>query len=321
MSPPNAKSPAMVLHEFTVKHRYPPPEYKLVVSKTGTDENEFYYELNVANVSAMGFGRSKQEAKQNVATKVLEQLANEGLYDPRSNPAQEFNALFDSPLTPVVHFVQALEDLCGEYKLPYPVFNEISVVGPSHCREFTYECKIASITTQATASKKRQAKRLAAKDMLYKIKDICPALADSNALTDKDCEAVNKYNELASTLDIMSNRTVNIDDFSNTLKTIMARKNLSVEDFKEQFDKKDKDGLQYIFDLLDVKYKIDIFQENPPIGCALFGLDTPFTVMELGNSKENAEVNVINEIYMMLAVYLDVPYLDNNISTNRCPIY
>ncbi|KAJ3648323.1 hypothetical protein Zmor_020134 [Zophobas morio] len=321
MSQQNTKTPAMVLQEFTVKHGYSPPEYVLVMSKTGTHENEFHYKVNVANVCAMGFGRSKQVAKHNAASKALEQLANKGLYDPNSNPAQEFNAQShrnesDSPLKPPVNFIGTLKDLCGEYKLPYPVFNEISDVGPPHCREFTYECKVSSITTQATANTKKQAKQLAARDMLDRIRDTCPELAeqcaaDSNALTEKDHEAISKYNELASTLDVMPNRAVTVDDFSNTLKKIMVEKNVSFENFKEQFEKRNREGLNYIFDILEVKYKIDMFQESPPIACALFGLDTPFTVMALGSTKENAEVNLISEIYVMLDVYMNMTELDD----------
>ncbi|RZC35062.1 dsrm and/or DND1 DSRM domain containing protein [Asbolus verrucosus] len=317
MSQQNTKTPAMVLQEFTVKHGYSPPEYVLAMSKTGTHENEFHYKVNVASVCGLGFGRSKQVAKHNAASKALEILASQGLYDPTSNPAQEFNAQShrnesDSPLKPPVNFIGTLKDMCCEFKLPYPQFTEISDVGPPHCREFTYECKIASITTQSTANTKKQAKQLAARDMIDKIRDICPELieqcdVESNALTEKDHEAIKKYNELASTLDVIPNRAVDIQDFTLTIKKIMEEKNLKFEDFSEQFANRTKEGLNHIFETLEVKYKIELFQEVPPISCALFGLDTPFTVMAMGSSKESAELNLVNEIYKILDIYMTIP--------------
>lgn len=210
MSFQNTKTPAMVLQEFTVKHGYSPPEYILVLSKTGSHENEFHYKVNVAHICAPGFGRSKQVAKHDAATKALEILAERGLYDPQSNPAQEFNAQAhrnesDNPMTPSVNFIGSLKDICCENKLPPPNFIEISDVGPPHCREFTFECCLASIRTQATANTKKQAKQLAAKDMLAKIEDVFPSILEnlagiSNALTDLDHEAAVKYNDISGDL-------------------------------------------------------------------------------------------------------------------------
>ncbi|XP_044265426.1 RISC-loading complex subunit TARBP2-like [Tribolium madens] len=315
MSQQNTKTPAMVLQEFTVKRGFSPPEYILVMSKTGTHENEFHYKVNVANVRGMGFGRSKQVAKHNAASKALEILAEQGLYDPSSNPAQEFNAQShrnesDSPLKPPVNFIGNLKDMCCELKLPYPEFKEISDVGPPHCREFTYECSIASITTQATANTKKQAKQLAARDMLEKIRETCPELteqftAESNSITSDSHEVLKKYSELSTTLDVIPNRAVMIGEFSTAIKKRMIEKNVSFEDFQEQFKLKNKVGIDYIFEKLDIKYNIELFQETPPILCALFGLDTPFTVMAVGRSEEDSMTKLIHEIYVILDIYMN----------------
>ncbi|EFA05903.1 R2D2 protein isoform X1 [Tribolium castaneum] len=314
MSRQNTKTPAMVLQEFTMKRGFSPPEYILVMSKTGTHENEFHYKVNVANVCGLGFGRSKQVAKHNAASKALEILAEQGLYDPSSNPVQEFNAQShrnesDSPQKPPVNFIGNLKDMCCEFKLPYPEFKEISDVGPPHCREFTYECCIASITTQATANTKKQAKQLAAREMLEKIRETCPQLAEqfaaeSNSILADSHEVIKKYSELSTTLDVMPNRAVLIEDYSTAIKRRMEDKNVCFEDFQKQYKLKDKEGLDYIFEKLDIRYQIDLFQESPPVYCALFGLDTPFTVMAVGSSQENAMANLVFEIYRLLEIYM-----------------
>lgn len=318
MSQQNTKTPAMVLQEFTVKHGYSPPEYVLIASKTGTHENEFHYEVNVSNdvttVTALGFGRSKQVAKHDAASKALKILADKKLYDPNINPVQEFNAQShrnesDSPSELPGNYIGTLRDLCAEKKLPYPEFNEISDVGPPHCREFTYECRIASIVTQSTANTKKQARQLAARDMLNKINDIWPEIAEkhvaeSNALTDRDQEAMLKYIELACTLDVSPNRAIKIDEFTDTFKKIMEEKNIKFEDFSKLFEKKTKEGLDCIFSKLGVDYQIKYLQENPPIAFAVFGIETPYVVMGFGSNEEEAEKELINELYSFLEVYM-----------------
>lgn len=66
-------------------------------------------------------------------------------------------------------FLVELQTICMENKVPPPEFFEISSVGPPHNKEFTFECKIASITTEAKASTKKMAKQIAAKEMLERL--------------------------------------------------------------------------------------------------------------------------------------------------------
>lgn len=55
-----------------------------------------------------------------------------------------------------------------ENKIPSPEFKEISSIGPPHAKEFTLECRISSIVTEAKANTKKLAKQLAAREMLEK---------------------------------------------------------------------------------------------------------------------------------------------------------
>lgn len=314
MTQPNTKTPAMVLQEFTVRHGFSPPEYILAHSKAGTHENEFNYRVCVANVVGAGFGRSKQVAKHNAASKALEILAEKGQYDPVSDPAEEFHAQShrnesDSPMKPAINSVGRIKDICFEQKLPYPVFVEISDVGPPHCRQFTYECQVGSVVTQAIANTKKQAKQLAARDMLEKIVTMYPEAVEtdcSNALLDKDQEAIAKRNEIvyATSLGMVPNRMVQIEDYTETIRNIMKDKRLTFEQFDEHFCKRDPENLDQILSTLEIKHKIETFQDNPPIMVAMFDLETPMTLMGFGRTKDEAEKDLMKQIFDTLVHFM-----------------
>lgn len=155
----NTKTPVMVLTELTIKKGYPPPEFNLIYSKDNTHDNEYTFQVIIKNVRAIGSGKSKKEAKQNTAFRALELLQEEGIFH------QDFCPDI-SPKTPSVNCMTTLSNLCFENKLPGPEYKEILDIGPPHCREFTYDCLLGSIKTRATAGTKRQAKQIAAQEML-----------------------------------------------------------------------------------------------------------------------------------------------------------
>lgn len=169
------KTPVMVLQELSVKRGVPPPVYELVpeLTKQGTHKNEFYYEVSAFADVAYGSGSSKQIAKHDAARNMLNQLQACGLYRPSENPVQGFvpgfATLDNKPIKTSVNCIGTLCDLCEENKIPQPRFEEVSDVGPPHCRQFTYDCIVSSVRTRAMASTKKQAKQLAAEQMLERL--------------------------------------------------------------------------------------------------------------------------------------------------------
>lgn len=165
----NTKTPVMVLQELAVK-KNTVPEYELIFSKQGTHENIFHYQVTLLGVQAIGTGRSKKEAKHKAASKALELLAEKNILHPdmeteycaNTEGYHQEHVQTKAPL----NYIPKLLDLCIENKIPPAMFVEISDVGPPHCREFTYECRINSITTRATAGSKKHAKQITAKEML-----------------------------------------------------------------------------------------------------------------------------------------------------------
>lgn len=309
------KTPAMILQEFTVKSNYSPPEYILTQSKTGTHENEFHYRVSVAGVNGIGFGRSKQVARHNAATKALEILAAEGLYDLHSNPVHSFDAQShrnesDSPTQPPINHIGSLKDMCGEFKMPYPDFIEISDVGPPHCRVFTYECRMSSIVTQATANTKKQAKQLAARDMIDRIKNICPDVAEQlappNSITSaRDDEVIKKYVSMTPLFDIVPNKAVHVDQYTETMRKLMIEKCVTFEAFSEQFDAPDWDGFLYILEQLELKHHVQVVQiVDPTVVILSVSLETPFSVMGVGSDEHGATNNAVIECFRIMETYM-----------------
>lgn len=166
----NTKTPVMVLQELAVK-RNAVPEYELIFSQQGSHENIFHYQVTILGKQALGVGRSKKEARHEAASKVLKLLAKRGICHPDMTDEPCTSAEIKADHTQMkapINCIPKLLDVCFENRIPMAEFVEISDVGPPHCREFTYECRVSFITTRATAGSKKHAKQLAAKDMLNK---------------------------------------------------------------------------------------------------------------------------------------------------------
>lgn len=158
------------------------------------------------NIVAGGTGPSKQLGKHNAAYNALQLLKDLDLFNEEENPIQKFGG--DTNTTVPVNetssnihmgyiskvfwynlmfvgvnvlFSDELRDICMEHKLADPFFEEISGTGPAHAREFTYQCTVSSIKTEATAGTKKVAKQMAAQKLLerYALEVIYSTVANS----------------------------------------------------------------------------------------------------------------------------------------------
>ncbi|KAK5641273.1 hypothetical protein RI129_009820 [Pyrocoelia pectoralis] len=165
----NSKSPVTILQELAMSKKWTLPEYTLIQSKLGTHSTEFHYQVSINGEMAMGIGRSKKQAKQCAASMLLDKL-------PKTSDNDSMESNIPKKKMKLTNCISDLIGLCSKNKLPSPVFIQVSQTGPDHCKEFTFECKVISITTRGTANSKKQAQHYAAQEMIDKITSILPDL-------------------------------------------------------------------------------------------------------------------------------------------------
>ncbi|VEN56846.1 unnamed protein product [Callosobruchus maculatus] len=250
MTNKTTKTPVMVVQELSVKKGLAPPIYDLIVSQMGTHQNRFDYQVTLDGVQAIGTGTSKQISKHNAAHNLLLTLKELGKYNPEELPVQQFTRDFknvtisdpmgDSMPSSALNFVGPLKDLCLQQKIKDPEFTLISEVGPPHNKEFTFECKLASIITRATAATKKMAKQLAAKDMFDRLKDILPSILEEFNRSQEDHQkainstsdiVLNKFNQLYG--NTVPNKNVKMEEYPLTLSRLMIEKEKTIKDFEK----------------------------------------------------------------------------------------
>jgi len=307
----NTKTPVMVLQELTIKKGMAPPDYQIVFQISGTHKNRFDFEVNVAGIQATGSGSSKQIAKHQAAHNALMELKEIGIYDPSDNPVSEFIVPLkdeSSPYKSALNCIVELQNFCLENKIPSPLFHEVSSIGPPHAKEFTYECKIGSITTDAKANTKKMAKQLAAKIMFQRIKDVIPEIIiEENdkikKITSKDKDALSRYNELC---DVIPDKSVNIEDIPNTLPKLMITHNLTYQDFEMDLKERTENSLKRILDKLEVTYDLRTMQTNPPIVAISIKIDTPFVTMGMGATEDKAKEKALRQVFLIMDSFMKI---------------
>ncbi|ENN77206.1 RISC-loading complex subunit tarbp2 [Dendroctonus ponderosae] len=312
-----SKTPVMVLQELCIKKGYCSPDYHIISQISGTHINRFDFVVIVCGIRGSGCeirgsgsGPSKQLGRHQAAHDALMQLQELGIYDPAENPVEPFKGELPSASSrsfrPGLNCIMDLQGLCLENKMPYPEFVEISSVGPPHNKEFTYECKIASITTEAKASSKKNAKQLAAKEMLIRIKELLPDLFKElelmpNALAAKYSEAISQYQELR---EIVPDKSVKISDISKTLAKLMMFKGLKYEDFAEDLKHPSEEALKKILTPLETGYILEQFQEVPMLAIFVLKIDTPFTILASGRDYEEAKRKAIDQTFAFMDTFM-----------------
>ncbi|XP_066152290.1 interferon-inducible double-stranded RNA-dependent protein kinase activator A homolog [Euwallacea fornicatus] len=320
----NTKTPVMVLQELTVKKNLGAPDYQIVFQQSGTHVNRFDFVVRVAGVQAEGSGHSKQIGKHQAAHNALLKLEEIGMYNPSENPVAAFkvplsgqtdstssssSALFQ----PALNCIVELQNVCNDNKLPAPEFVEIASVGPPHNKEFTFECKISAITTQAKASTKKLAKQLAAKEMIDRIKNMLPDIQIEHkelakALLEKEQEAVEKYQDL---LDVVPDKSIKMCDLPNTLVKLMGVKQLSYKDFQEDLERPSEDSLQRIANRLEFGISMSELQISPSVVIISLKLETPFTVIKVGHNYEDAKAKALEETFEIMDIFMQIkPRID-----------
>lgn len=170
------KTPVTLLQELLIKKQLL-PTYSLILNGTGTHDPIFKYEVSASGESAVGSGKSKKEAKHEAARLLLEKLSH--YEDVKNDDILDVNV--NSPYAEVLkdNAVGMLSGYCDERNLKSPEYELIRDEGLPHAKLFSYKCCVSSFTTEAQARTKKQAKQLAAQEMLNKLKQCLQGIAST----------------------------------------------------------------------------------------------------------------------------------------------
>lgn len=151
-----SRTPASVLQEFCV-HRGITPVYEIDDDRSPTHIKKFICQVTCDNLTAVGEGRSKKEAKHAAAEKMLQQIQTTNVPSPYEGKVKQ-------------DAVGPLSDFCAEYGIRPPEYLHTRAEGPPHATMFTYRCSVESFSVEAIERTKQQAKQQAALQMLTKLK-------------------------------------------------------------------------------------------------------------------------------------------------------
>ncbi|XP_063228322.1 interferon-inducible double-stranded RNA-dependent protein kinase activator A homolog isoform X1 [Bacillus rossius redtenbacheri] len=168
------KTPVSVLQEL-LSRRGTTPKYELVQIEGAIHEPTFRYRVTVADIVAMGIGRSKKEAKHAAAKAILDKIVVEGTEDGiGNNLIPEMKNEIVSPYDDKIpgNPIGNLQEMCMSRRWPPPSYELVNEEGLPHERLFTIACTVFKQRELGTGKSKKLAKRQAAHKMLEKLQDV-----------------------------------------------------------------------------------------------------------------------------------------------------
>ncbi|XP_012282655.1 interferon-inducible double-stranded RNA-dependent protein kinase activator A homolog isoform X5 [Orussus abietinus] len=207
-----SKTPVSVLQEL-LSRRGTAPKYDLVQIEGAIHEPTFRYRVTVADVVAMGTGRSKKEAKHAAAKAALDKLIGvniETAETPLPNSLPDSQNLQDMQGYPedmsmreMSNPIGCLQEMCMSRHWPPPKYVMQGEEGRPHEKEFTIVCSILKYQEVGQGKSKKLAKRQAASKMWQALRDTtnqAPGVDEdeNTCLNDGDVNLVQFLQEIAS---------------------------------------------------------------------------------------------------------------------------
>ncbi|KAJ9592988.1 hypothetical protein L9F63_015358 [Diploptera punctata] len=201
-----------------------PPQYDLIHDGGGTHEAIFKYRVQVDDVTAIGSGRSKKEAKHDAARNMLQRLREDHTSTPE--PMVEEIMEVGDVMSPYKdnftgNAIGALQELCMVNEIQLPKYELIGDEGPPHAKQFTIKCRVSKLTETAVARTKKQAKQSAANKMLNLLQS---SLADVLSMTAVEKTDVSEKDSLEQISDIAVNKYKEFGTHINRTKTVIGQK-------------------------------------------------------------------------------------------------
>ncbi|XP_058802201.1 interferon-inducible double-stranded RNA-dependent protein kinase activator A homolog [Phymastichus coffea] len=181
------KHPISLLQECMIK-RHIIPKYSLIESTTGSHSNWFKIRVECGQNFAEGEGSTKKCAKGNAAKEMIRLLnlsTSNGFLSPNriidnaidtkiissnNNPiSKPQNSTTFYTTDTSINYIGKLQEIAQKTSIMLPEYIDKLSVGPMHQLKFTISCKFNNMEEEAVASTKKEAKILAAKQMLERI--------------------------------------------------------------------------------------------------------------------------------------------------------
>ncbi|XP_076167405.1 protein Loquacious-like isoform X2 [Ptiloglossa arizonensis] len=167
----SSKTPVSILQEL-LSRRGTTPKYELIQVEGAVHEPIFRYRVTVADIVAMGTGKSKKEAKHGAARAVLDKLCRLNSENPDSplpnnipdsENSQELPGFGEEKI--ITNPIGAVQEMCMSRHWPPPKYTMENEEGLPHERQFTVVCSVLKYREVGQGKSKKVAKRHAAQKM------------------------------------------------------------------------------------------------------------------------------------------------------------
>lgn len=148
------------------------PTYRVVQAEGASHAPTFSFQVILGDLTSMGSGSSKKQAKHAAARAMLDKLDGRV---PAQDGQQPLPAVPDSNASQAPgNTVGALQELCVKHGYPMPTYSTDVVGGQPHQRNFAIVCTVGKIKESGSGGSKKDAKREAAQKMIDKLKALGP---------------------------------------------------------------------------------------------------------------------------------------------------
>ncbi|XP_045459521.1 uncharacterized protein LOC123670056 [Melitaea cinxia] len=164
------KTAVTVLQELMIKNGQL-PQYECISQSGPQHQVTFEYRCTAQGIMVTGQARSKKEAKQEAARRMLTRLHTLGTLvpppfaTPPSPPPPSPPLPGPAPALDARSYVALLKELCEEYRLGAPAYELVGDTGPPHARRFTVRARLRLHERVATATTKKAARQLVAQSL------------------------------------------------------------------------------------------------------------------------------------------------------------
>ncbi|KAG1674266.1 Interferon-inducible double-stranded RNA-dependent protein kinase activator A A [Nymphon striatum] len=180
----NMSNPISALLEHCARKGFAEPDYEIASVSGASHLPLFVYKATFNGLVGTGQGNSKKRAKHAAAQElydlVIENDQKIEERNPEVNTVQIFSKVSMRPVTvhvpgdgsDVFNPIGQLNELCVTKNWPNAIYDTPSEDGPPHQRKFTVSCRVGNLVHNGNASKKKDAKHIAAQKMLEEFQSL-----------------------------------------------------------------------------------------------------------------------------------------------------